>query len=81
MLLMKFYPLSSEVARQMVVAAEGEAVGEVLFVVNQEEAAIIDYPQSVFILGRSGALRGWDGGRQVERSMEDDLELGVLTEF
>ena len=81
MLLMKFYPLSSEVARQMVVAEEGESVGEVLFVVNQQEADIIDYPHSLFVLGRSGALWGWDGGRQVERSMEDDLELGVLTEF
>lgn len=61
MLLMKFYPLSSEVARQMVVAEEGKAVGEVLFEVNQQEANIIDYPKSVFVLGRSGALR-WGGG-------------------
>lgn len=53
-LLMKFYPLSSTVSRQMVVAEEGKAVGEVLFVVNQQEAVIIDYPLSVFILGRSG---------------------------
>ena len=58
---MKFFPLSSNVARQMLVAATGKAAGEVPFVVNQQEAAIIDYPQSVFILGRSGRVT-WTRG-------------------
>ncbi|CAM6125858.1 unnamed protein product [Calypogeia fissa] len=52
-LLMKFYSLTSGIARQLLTAGNGSKM-ELLFEVNDEEAAIIQYPFSTFILGRSG---------------------------
>lgn len=52
-LLMKFYPLSSGIARQLLTASDGSQL-PLLFEVNEQEAAIIQYQNSSFIIGRSG---------------------------
>ncbi|CAI5462122.1 unnamed protein product [Closterium sp. Yama58-4] len=49
-LLMKFYQLSLGSARQLLTAAQGELP----FEVNEQEALIVHYPGSLFVLGRSG---------------------------
>lgn len=52
-LLMKFYPLSSGIARQLLTASDGSQLA-LPFEVNEQEAAIIQYQRSSFIIGRSG---------------------------
>ncbi|CAI5957750.1 unnamed protein product [Closterium sp. NIES-64] len=49
-LLMKFYQLSLGSARQLLTAAQGELP----FEVNEQEALIVHYLGSLFVLGRSG---------------------------
>ncbi|CAI5990433.1 unnamed protein product [Closterium sp. NIES-64] len=49
-LLMKFYQLSLGSVRQLLTAAQGELP----FEVNEQEALIVHYPGSLFVLGRSG---------------------------
>ncbi|TKW14788.1 hypothetical protein SEVIR_5G190200v4 [Setaria viridis] len=52
-LLMKFYSLSSGVAKHLLVAADGSKV-DIPFELTEEENEIIQFPCSSFILGRSG---------------------------
>lgn len=52
-LLMKFYSLSSGIAHQLLTASDGSQLS-LPFEVNEQEAAIIQYPSSSFIIGRSG---------------------------
>lgn len=52
-LLMKFYSLSSGIAHQLLTASDGSQLS-LPFEVNEQEAAIIKYPRSSFIIGRSG---------------------------
>lgn len=52
-LLMKFYSLSSGVAHQLLTASDGSQLS-LPFEVNEQEAAIIQYRRSSFIIGRSG---------------------------
>ncbi|KAG0608710.1 hypothetical protein M758_8G126400 [Ceratodon purpureus] len=52
-LLMKFYSLSSGIAHQLLTASDGSQLS-LPFDVNEQEAAIIQYPSSSFIIGRSG---------------------------
>lgn len=52
-LLMKFYSLSSGIAHQLLTASDGSQLS-LPFEVNEQEAAIIQYPRSSFIIGRSG---------------------------
>ncbi|KAL7106268.1 hypothetical protein ACP275_07G101400 [Erythranthe tilingii] len=53
LLLMKFYSLSSDVVNHLLTDVEGREV-ELPFEVTDEERAIIMFPRSSFILGRSG---------------------------
>ena len=52
-LLMKFYSLSSGIAHQLLTASDGSQLS-LPFEVNEQEALIIKYPRSSFIIGRSG---------------------------
>lgn len=52
-LLMKFYSLSSGVAKHLLAAADGSKV-DIPFELTEEENEIIRFPCSSFILGRSG---------------------------
>ncbi|KAJ1272597.1 hypothetical protein BS78_06G215000 [Paspalum vaginatum] len=52
-LLMKFYSLSSGVAKHLLTATDGTAI-EIPFDLTDEEEAIIRFPLTSFILGRSG---------------------------
>lgn len=52
-LLMKFYSLSSGIAHQLLTASDGSQLS-LPFEVNEQEAGIIKYPRSSFIIGRSG---------------------------
>jgi hypothetical protein len=52
-LLMKFYSLSSGVAEHLLTATDGNEI-EVPFELTDEEEAIIRFPLTSFILGRSG---------------------------
>ncbi|XP_072151284.1 LOW QUALITY PROTEIN: uncharacterized protein [Setaria viridis] len=52
-LLMKFYSLSSGVAKHLLTATDGSEI-EVPFELTDEEEAIIRFPLTSFILGRSG---------------------------
>lgn len=52
-LLMKFYSLSSGVAKHLLTATDGTEI-EIPFELTDEEEAIIRFPLSSFILGRSG---------------------------
>ncbi|WVZ86961.1 hypothetical protein U9M48_033672 [Paspalum notatum var. saurae] len=52
-LLMKFYSLSSGVAKHLLTATDGTEI-EIPFDLTDEEEAIIRYPLTSFILGRSG---------------------------
>jgi len=52
-LLMKFYSLSSGVAKHLLTATDGTEI-EIPFELTDEEEAIIRFPHSSFILGRSG---------------------------
>lgn len=52
--LMKFYSLSyTGIAHQLLTASNGSQI-ELPFEVNEQEAAIVHYPRSSFIIGRSG---------------------------
>ncbi|KAL9162447.1 hypothetical protein ABFS82_07G090600 [Erythranthe guttata] len=53
LLLMKFYSLSSDVVNHLLTDVEGREV-DLPFEVTDEERAIIMFPRSSFILGRSG---------------------------
>ncbi|MCO5576944.1 hypothetical protein L7F22_030765 [Adiantum nelumboides] len=53
LLLMKFYAMSSGIAKYLVTGADGEEIS-LPFEVNEEESIIIKQPSSCFILGRSG---------------------------
>ncbi|XXG71988.1 hypothetical protein AAC387_Pa07g1187 [Persea americana] len=53
LLLMKFYSLSSGVAKQLLTANDGKEI-ELPFEVTDQEQEIIHFPSSTFILGRSG---------------------------
>ena len=50
---MKFYPLSSRVAR-LLLHASGALSVDLPFVMSTEEDEIVHHPGSAFILGRSG---------------------------
>ncbi|CAL5025640.1 unnamed protein product [Urochloa decumbens] len=52
-LLMKFYSLSSGVAKHLLTATDGSEI-EIPFELTDEEEAIIRFPLTSFILGRSG---------------------------
>ena len=52
-LLMKFYSLSSGVAKHLLTATDGTEI-EIPFELTDEEEAIIRFPLTSFILGRSG---------------------------
>jgi hypothetical protein len=52
-LLMKFYTLSSGVAKHLLAATDGSE-SDIPFEMTEEEKAIIQFPCSSFILGRSG---------------------------
>ncbi|CAO2036355.1 unnamed protein product [Urochloa humidicola] len=52
-LLMKFYSLSSGVARHLLTATDGSEI-EIPFELTDEEESIIRFPLTSFILGRSG---------------------------
>jgi hypothetical protein len=53
LLLMKFYSLSSGISNQLLTARDGSEIG-LKFEVNDEESQIVQFPRSLFILGRSG---------------------------
>ncbi|OWM86360.1 hypothetical protein CDL15_Pgr021446, partial [Punica granatum] len=53
LLLMKFYPLSSDIVNHLLSDKDGKEV-ELPFEVTNEEREIINFPRSTFILGRSG---------------------------
>ncbi|XP_048135410.1 uncharacterized protein LOC115739970 isoform X2 [Rhodamnia argentea] len=53
LLLMKFYPLSSDVVRHLVDDSDGKQLS-LPFEVTEQEEEIILFPRSTFILGRSG---------------------------
>ncbi|KAJ8629370.1 hypothetical protein MRB53_022693 [Persea americana] len=53
LLLMKFYSLSSGVAKHLLTANDGKEI-ELPFEVTDQEQEIIRFPSSTFILGRSG---------------------------
>ncbi|KAI5075691.1 hypothetical protein GOP47_0009767 [Adiantum capillus-veneris] len=53
LLLMKFYAMSSGIAKNLLTATGGVEL-DLPFEVNEEESLIIKYPSSCFILGRSG---------------------------
>ncbi|GAQ79821.1 tRNA-splicing endonuclease positive effector [Klebsormidium nitens] len=53
LLLLKFYEMSPGAAHVLMTAADGSEL-ELPFEVSEQEAAIVQYPKSVFILGRSG---------------------------
>jgi hypothetical protein len=55
-LLMKFYSLSSGVAKHLLTATDGTEI-EIPFELTDEEEAIIRFPLTSFILGRSGTGR------------------------
>lgn len=50
---MKFFALNSGIAHQLITGVDGSNF-ELPFVVNDDEARIIGYPKSSFIIGRSG---------------------------
>ena len=52
-LLMKFYSLSSGVAKHLLTATDGSEI-DIPFELTDEEDVIIRFPQTSFILGRSG---------------------------
>jgi hypothetical protein len=52
-LLMKFYSLSSGMARHLLTATDGSQI-DIPFELTDEEEAVIRFPHTSFILGRSG---------------------------
>ena len=52
-LLMKFYSLSSGVAKHLLTATDGSEI-DIPFELTDEEQAIIQFPYTSFMLGRSG---------------------------